>query len=905
MKDYRSLEQKIKDMYEANGTAERRKIENVGRPNDEKPTSEKSKLAKQGEIKAKLIDEEDISEKAPDNWEENSEKKRAATVNANVNKVNSRQGAVLMPHDKIHEAMKQDTPAKQDGDMDAMDAKLIKGGKTEVILDPKTDDRAEDTSTEDKTGQKALRAANKTIGQKGSGKLKEMFSAAELSHIMSILEAERKEPNFANAKKDAFAEPSSSSPSSFLSPMPGMGSQAGSKGNLGSPGRPAGVGGGKSNIKVEPTFGPAAPRLGGADSSVRVPTPKPSHNVSLGQAVKATGAVLGTTAAAKLGMDALSNRSSGGAAPDTSPADAPKSTTKADEPVSKAVSTRTGDSGSTTVYQTPKKTNNESFKLKGTTMSSEPTIFGIPISVINEISDFGKAFKAAREKAGGAGGEFEFGGKKFNTNIKGEPYKAKASAPKSTPTPPPAAAKTGSTTTSPEFKAPSNSVKMPAGSNDLTRANVQNSPLTKTYVDVDNKKFQSPFGGPTGIKTVEMPKPTAPVTDNTPKSTAPVKADEPKPTNTGKFTNRVEEIEMTDPIIENAMRALTMMARGRKDSGILEALKGKQHKIDANKNGKIDADDFEKLRKEEVEALDELDRQQGGILTRYLSRTNPDHSSPKEVKKRAAGRALAGQKRWGDKKFGLPEPKVKAVTREKGMDEEVEALDELSKAAVGSYLKKSPQDLKNLEAGREKGESLPDHIRRNRMQNNRTVGIIRGVNKLTGNAKVPANEEVEALDEVGDTPQGRNKLRDYLVKAKKSGDNEHMMYKMGKALGNERDPDNVRALRNRGSGIRSAKARINRGMYREEVEALDELDRQQGGILTRYISRTDPDRSSPKEVKKRAAGRKLAQQKRWGDKKFGLPEPKVKAVTREKGMDEEVGFSVDEIARIEEIAKDL
>ena len=876
MKDYRSLEQKIKDMYEANGTAERRKIENVGRPNDEKPTSEKSKLAKQGEIKAKLIDEEtyksldsavssaekmaktgaievwshdgkfylnsveykkehnalkafgaklvkiideeDISEKAPDNWEENSEKKRAATVNANVNKVNSRQGAVLMPHDKIHEAMKQDTPAKQDGDMDAMDAKLIKGGKTEVILDPKTDDRAEDTSTEDKTGQKALRAANKTIGQKGSGKLKEMFSAAELSHIMSILEAERKEPNFANAKKDAFAEPSSSSPSSFLSPMPGMGSQAGSKGNLGSPGRPAGVGGGKSNIKVEPTFGPAAPRLGGADSSVRVPTPKPSHNVSLGQAVKATGAVLGTTAAAKLGMDALSNRSSGGAAPDTSPADAPKSTTKADEPVSKAVSTRTGDSGSTTVYQTPKKNNNESFKLKGTTMSSEPTIFGIPVSVINEISDFGKAFKAAREKAGGAGGEFEFGGKKYQTNIKGEPYKSKASAPKSTPTPPPAAAKTGSATTSPEFKAPSNSVKMPAGSNDLTRANVQNSPLTKTYVDVGNKKFQSPFEGPTTrIKTVEMPKPTASVTDDTPKLTAPVKADEPKPTNTGKFTNRVEEIEMTDPIIENAMRALTMMARGRKDSGILEALKGKQHKIDANKNGKIDADDFEKLRKEEVEALDELDRQQGGILTRYLSRTNPDHSSPKEVKKRAAGRALAGQKRWGDKKFGLPEPKVKAVTREKGMDEEVEALDELSKAAVGSYLKKSPQDLKNLEAGREKGESLPDHIRRNRMQNNRTVGIIRGVNKLTGNAKVPANEEVEALDEVGDTPQGRNKLRDYLVKAKKSGDNEHMMYKMGKALGNAPDSDNVRALRNRGSGIRRAKARINRGMYREEV----------------------------------------------------------------------------------------
>ena len=148
---------------------------------------------------------------------------------------------------------------------------------------------------------------------------------------------------------------------------------------------------------------------------------------------------------------------------------------------------------------------------------------------------------------------------------------------------------------------------------------------------------------------------------------------------------------------------------------------------------------------------------------------------------------------------------------------EVEELDELSKAAVGSYLKKSPQDLKNLEAGREKGESLPDHIRRNRMQNNRTVGIIRGVNKLTGNAKVPANKEVEELDEVGYTPQVRNKLRDYLVKAKNSGADAHMMYHTGRALGNEPDEDNVRELKNRSKGIRRAKERINRDMYREEV----------------------------------------------------------------------------------------
>ena len=40
----------------------------------------------------------------------------------------------------------------------------------------------------------------------------------------------------------------------------------------------------------------------------------------------------------------------------------------------------------------------------------------------------------------------------------------------------------------------------------------------------------------------------------------------------------------------------------------MEALKGKQHKIDKNKNGEIDAHDFKLLRKEESEELDEIHR---------------------------------------------------------------------------------------------------------------------------------------------------------------------------------------------------------------------------------------------------------------------------------------------------------
>jgi hypothetical protein len=47
----------------------------------------------------------------------------------------------------------------------------------------------------------------------------------------------------------------------------------------------------------------------------------------------------------------------------------------------------------------------------------------------------------------------------------------------------------------------------------------------------------------------------------------------------------------------------------------MEALKGKQHKIDKNKNNKIDAHDFELLRKEETEELDEIHRMKTKLNT--------------------------------------------------------------------------------------------------------------------------------------------------------------------------------------------------------------------------------------------------------------------------------------------------
>ena len=50
----------------------------------------------------------------------------------------------------------------------------------------------------------------------------------------------------------------------------------------------------------------------------------------------------------------------------------------------------------------------------------------------------------------------------------------------------------------------------------------------------------------------------------------------------------------------NSAKQVVSGAMMNPPEGVNEALKGKQHEIDANNNGKIDADDFKKLRKKKM-----------------------------------------------------------------------------------------------------------------------------------------------------------------------------------------------------------------------------------------------------------------------------------------------------------------
>lgn len=126
---------------------------------------------------------------------------------------------------------------------------------------------------------------------------------------------------------------------------------------------------------------------------------------------------------------------------------------------------------------------------------------------------------------------------------------------------------------------------------------------------------------------------------------------------------KLEEVskETLASYIPKAAHSASLMAAKRAAKGANYALAG-QTNPDYEKSFKKQtmrhrgiSTAAEKLAREETQ-LDELDRDMGKILDRYVGKTTDNP-------KRKEGRALALKKRWGDKKYGLPEPMVKAVDR--------------------------------------------------------------------------------------------------------------------------------------------------------------------------------------------------------------------------------------------------
>jgi hypothetical protein len=175
-------------------------------------------------------------------------------------------------------------------------------------------------------------------------------------------------------------------------------------------------------------------------------------------------------------------------------------------------------------------------------------------------------------------------------------------------------------------------------------------------------------------------------------------------------------------------------------TNVKEALKGDQHKIDKNKNGKIDAHDFKLLRKEEAEQIDEVNQKTVALakeiakkhrnMTSDVSRGNV-HIFNKHDDEAADRLVLShtGTDKEGNDRFHLhrvhssaedsdhrnltaAEVHKHAARHITGKIQESEQLDELSKGTLGSYIKKASNDLANKGAALGKKQADADEVDR-------------------------------------------------------------------------------------------------------------------------------------------------------------------------------------------------
>ena len=178
-----------------------------------------------------------------------------------------------------------------------------------------------------------------------------------------------------------------------------------------------------------------------------------------------------------------------------------------------------------------------------------------------------------------------------------------------------------------------------------------------------------------------------------------------------------------------------------------EELVGKQHKLDKNKNGKLDAHDFKLLRKEEAEELDEGRVKELAMDLKDMSHDEfhkqygkpKSHFDPTNFKKPVEpGKGM-------DRAKALAQRGMQSLSKEEveRIEEKLTQIDELSKNTLGSYVKKASSDLNKTASAAGSLRSKNDSNAENTTMaaDKRESGIKKAATKL-------AKEEVEQIDEI-------------------------------------------------------------------------------------------------------------------------------------------------------------
>jgi hypothetical protein len=191
-------------------------------------------------------------------------------------------------------------------------------------------------------------------------------------------------------------------------------------------------------------------------------------------------------------------------------------------------------------------------------------------------------------------------------------------------------------------------------------------------------------------------------------------------------------------------------------NAVNEALKGNQHKIDANKNGKIDAQDFKKLRGEETPGKGEKHNYKHDMMKSEVADGNK-------------------------------------ANFKQNMKEEAEQIDELSKKTLGSYVTKA-SDKAATHTGAAAhygsggtGNNPAKMAVHQAIATKRKMGIQKAVDKLT-------KEEVEQIDELSSTTLQSYRTKALAHKSKVSPDNPYSSPEHKAAIRQDRNRSQGRQL---------------------------------------------------------------------------------------------------------------
>jgi hypothetical protein len=269
------------------------------------------------------------------------------------------------------------------------------------------------------------------------------------------------------------------------------------------------------------------------------------------------------------------------------------------------------------------------------------------------------------------------------------------------------------------------------------------------------------------------------------------------------------------------------------DEEVYEALKGAQHKIDANKNGKVDAHDFHLLRKkkkvaEEAEELDELSKSTMGAYTKKaaadFSARKPKMGYDGQLKKMQ--NRTVGVNRALDKMYG----------------EEAEELEELSTDTLRNYRAKAKDDAYDA--------ADVDDDRRLRK---RSMGSWDAGKKILKRGDALRKEESEQIDELSKKTLGSYVVKSLAPSSEKSVSNLASKggYKMGQAhdddytAGEKEDAKSVK----RSLGVLTAV----RKMTKEDAELEEKLDMKKAsmGTVVKDFQKSDAPQFMGKSQKKR------------------------------------------------------